>query len=148
MVEPSDGLFEEDPLAVEDEDVVAEDEKQDEVDWLQERLDNLEDEEYEERIMRASRHPDLVLMKPTALPVLEHDVFNWLLYERLNKKRRKGGHWIRRQEATLANMLPDAWNLSISPETPVDAATSDSAPSANPTRPPLKADLDSLRESK
>lgn len=104
MVDPSDGLFEEDPLAEEDEDLVVDDDRLDEVDEQQDLIDTLEDEEYEERLDRASRRPDEVEMENTAIPVLEHDVFDWLTYEWVKQSR-----WIKRQKKIRNGMLPESW---------------------------------------
>lgn len=115
MVDPSDGLFEEDPLAEEDEDLVADDDRLDEVDRQQDVIDMLEDEEYEERLERASRHPSDIGMKSTAIPVLEHDVFDWLTYEWSKQSR-----WVQQQKRIRNAMLPEAW-------VPVDLADSTSS---------------------
>ncbi|KAJ9091203.1 hypothetical protein QFC19_009199 [Naganishia cerealis] len=117
IVDPSDGLFEEAPLAEVDEDVAAEDDRLDEVDQQQDIIDRLEDEEYEERITKASRYPDQVIMKKVAIPVLQHDVFDWLMYELPNKK----GRWLARQKKAKAEMLPDTWGFDTSPNTPPSA---------------------------
>lgn len=104
MVAPSDGLFEEDPLAEGDADAEAEDKRLIEVEHQQDVLDTFEDEEYEARLVAAISQPDSVVMGEEALPMLEHDVFDWMMYE-----HGKGGDWRKLQRKVRQESLPNTW---------------------------------------
>ncbi|KAJ9110710.1 hypothetical protein QFC22_006688 [Naganishia vaughanmartiniae] len=131
LVDPSDE-FQEDALAEQDEAFVAADDNLAQVDQQQDAMDALEDEEYEERLERASRRPNDVRMGNDAIPVLEHDVFDWQMYECEEHSR-----WVERQKKIRDGMLPESWPIDVS------AAAVSVGDKPAPTR--MKRDLEGPR---
>lgn len=117
MVDPADGLFEEDPVAEGDADAEAEDTRLLEVEQQQVVLDRVEDQEYESRIAAAILHPDAVVLGDAALPMLENDAFDWMMYE-----QGKDGQWRKLQCKVREEGLPNTWTEGC-PETPEQAST-------------------------
>ncbi|KAJ9099978.1 hypothetical protein QFC21_003986 [Naganishia friedmannii] len=109
LVDASDDFTKEDALAEDDEYCAVDDDMLVEVDRQQDIIDTLDDEEYEERLVGASRRPNNVKMDNTAIPVLEHDVFDWLTYEWTNQSR-----WIKKQKAIRDGSLPRTWGPYVS----------------------------------
>jgi hypothetical protein len=104
MVDPADGLFEEDPLAEADADAEAEDTRLLEMEQQQALLDATEDQEYEARIAEAILRPNAVQLGDAALPMLENDVFDWMMYE-----QGKDGLWRKLQGKARKEGLPTTW---------------------------------------
>lgn len=111
MVDPMDGLFEQDPLAEADADAEVEELRQLELEKQQSTLDRMEDQEFENRLAMANLHPEAVVMGDIALPVLENDIFDWTMYE-----RGKTGQWRRSQVKVLLESFPETWMQGISDE--------------------------------
>ncbi|GHJ88245.1 hypothetical protein NliqN6_4647 [Naganishia liquefaciens] len=117
LVNPDDGLFEQDPMAEIDAETEIDELRLLEVEEQQAALDRLEDEEYESRLETAIRHPEAVVMLDSALPVLENDIFDWTMYE-----RDKNGRWRDAQKQMLQQSLPETWTKGISDEMPASTA--------------------------
>ena len=113
LVDPDDGLFEQDPIAEADADAEVEDLRLLEVEKQQAALDRMEDEEYESRLDIAIQNPEAVVMLDSALPVLENDIFDWTMYE-----RGKNGQWRISQKEVLEHSLPKTWTEGILDEMP------------------------------